>query len=234
MGHIITELFVLFQSTCLREARRNLSRSAGPSSYFNPRAYVRHDARFQVLRHRVPFQSTCLREARRPRRDLRQPLRNFNPRAYVRHDPDVWVVGREVVFQSTCLREARLFRHHALTSICSFQSTCLREARPDPASSRTTGGHFNPRAYVRHDVLRSILDRHTHHFNPRAYVRHDPSKRKTYIIKLFQSTCLREARRGGRRLRSVPHHFNPRAYVRHDERLPDVPALLHISIHVPT
>ena len=33
--------------------------------------------------------------------------------------------------------------------------------------------YFNPRAYVRHDVVRSAFGGPIEDFNPRAYVRHD-------------------------------------------------------------
>ncbi len=49
-------------------------------------------------------------------------------------------------------------------------------------------------------------------FNPRAYVRHDEALRQRAAVLVFQSTCLREARR-------YPN-----------ERL----ILVEISIHVPT
>ncbi len=146
----------LFQSTCLREARR--IRSGGlriGSRYFNPRAYVRHDSMTTPPRSSAPsdfnprayvrhdihdlrpvafskFQSTCLREARQERLQRRRGgLRNFNPRAYVRHD----------------------LTSSVSSGISAFQSTCLREARPRCRSSWRRPGNFNPRAYVRHDDL---------------------------------------------------------------------------------
>ena len=58
--------FELFQSTCLREARRGITTSsASRVRYFNPRAYVRHD---------------CMRL------EGVMVVCHFNPRAYVRHD----------------------------------------------------------------------------------------------------------------------------------------------------
>ena len=78
------------------------------ANHFNPRAYVRHDARTVHHLPGCPFQSTCLREARQTEdvsgaiytgfqstclREARPyqtalvtPLVYFNPRAYVRHD----------------------------------------------------------------------------------------------------------------------------------------------------
>ena len=54
--------------------------------YFNPRAYVRHDTVSSDASSIVTFQSTCLREARQAlERDVVEVF-NFNPRAYVRHD----------------------------------------------------------------------------------------------------------------------------------------------------
>ncbi len=38
-----------------------------------------------------------------------------------------------------------------------FQSTCLREARLNPRIAKIgSGGHFNPRAYVRHDFVLGV------------------------------------------------------------------------------
>jgi len=53
-------------------------------------------------------------------------------------------------------------------------------------------------------------------FNPRAYVRHDRPPGSPQFDGPFQSTCLREARRGVCRRGNGPPNFNPRAYVRHD------------------
>ena len=54
-----------------------------------------------------------------------------------------------------------------------FQSTCLREARlPDPCLL-PNDSNFNPRAYVRHDVVTGSRAEMQYDFNPRAYVRHD-------------------------------------------------------------
>jgi len=41
---------------------------------------------------------------------------------------------------------------HRARKIDGFQSTCLREARPAGGSQTIGGLHFNPRAYVRHDL----------------------------------------------------------------------------------
>jgi len=75
-----------------------------------------------------------------------------------------------------------------------FQSTCLREARRGGPGPSTIGWNFNPRAYVRHDIM--------------TYDKEQP--------KVFQSTCLREARLLRCLMFSRFPHFNPRAYVRHD------------------
>ncbi len=55
-------------------------------SYFNPRAYVRHDISFLSRFSFEAFQSTCLREARPAAGQRRMKQAYFNPRAYVRHD----------------------------------------------------------------------------------------------------------------------------------------------------
>ena len=98
-------------------------------TYFNPRAYVRHDAIVQIVHALDQFQSTCLREARPYGGVSVRLVRNFNPRAYVRHD--------QVLREAGCSRV--------------FQSTCLREARPIPYLKCRGNPNFNPRAYVRHD-----------------------------------------------------------------------------------
>jgi len=78
---------VVFQSTCLREARRVRSASPGRLENFNPRAYVRHDLIRSLGYPIYAFQSTCLREAR---------------------PTTTRIVAGPRSFQSTCLREARL------------------------------------------------------------------------------------------------------------------------------
>jgi len=77
---------VLFQSTCLREARQGAQGNQNRDRNFNPRAYVRHDVEVGC----VEFHGS-----------------DFNPRAYVRHDEGGAYLAESVVFQSTCLREAR-------------------------------------------------------------------------------------------------------------------------------
>ncbi len=117
-----------------------------------------------------------------------------------------------------------------------FQSTCLREARPSD-SPTTCGGasHFNPRAYVRHDAAGGEgRGGCGGDFNPRAYVRHDSYGLFDAADKLFQSTCLREARPAGREPSHMSANFNPRAYVRHDLLFGLLFDNLDISIHVPT
>ena len=78
-----------------------------------------------------------------------------------------------MIFQSTCLREARRSLRFTTRNSIEFQSTCLREARPGSRYSRCCPWYFNPRAYVRHDMM----------------------YRKLPAASIFQSTCLREARR---------------------------------------
>ena len=81
-------------------------------------------------------------------------------------------VSSSAIFQSTCLREARPAEEETVSEDVEFQSTCLREARPVHATGLVDPEHFNPRAYVRHDI-KDIAD---------------------YYFAEFQSTCLREAR----------------------------------------
>ena len=57
--------------------------------------------------------------------------------------------------------------------MAAFQSTCLREARRCLDTEIGQLYHFNPRAYVRHDLNRALI------FG---------------LLIEFQSTCLREAR----------------------------------------
>ena len=146
------------------------------TTYFNPRACVRHDiSMLPVLAVALSFQSTCLREARRD--PSSSPSKS----------------GR---FQSTCLREARQQVMFILLGRGKFQSTCLREARRPGIRGAALLHHFNPRACVRHDCpdrrrsrysafqstclrearqrLLLCIEDHESHFNPRACVRHDP------------------------------------------------------------
>jgi len=55
--------------------------------------------------------------------------------------------------------------------------------------------NFNPRAYVRHDSGSAGWRAIATYFNPRAYVRHDVVLNGIIVRFIFQSTCLREARR---------------------------------------
>ena len=120
----------VFQSTCLREARRTTCLSRFQKDYFNPRAYVRHDQPHGPSRTRPPdFNPRAyvrhdlgVRADQRgvfyfnPRAYVRHDQTNshipsyrryFNPRAYVRHDYEGWEDLTAAPFQSTCLREAR-------------------------------------------------------------------------------------------------------------------------------
>jgi len=77
----------MFQSTRLREARRNLQICVVLFSSFNPRAYVRRDWAFAVLFYSVGgFNPRAY--VRRDKTITITVLSNFgfNPRAYVRRD----------------------------------------------------------------------------------------------------------------------------------------------------
>ena len=65
MAAVVVVIEVLFQSTCLREARRFFVPVCRSMRHFNPRACVRHD---RTLPGRLSGDS------------------DFNPRACVRHD----------------------------------------------------------------------------------------------------------------------------------------------------
>ena len=97
-----------FQSTCLREARPAGIRHRYTPSYFNPRAYARHD-----LRDTPRSRSASI--------SIHVPTRGTTSRGIAVCPP-----GR---FQSTCLREARPTHAALLIIQVVFQSTCLREAR---------------------------------------------------------------------------------------------------------
>ena len=161
------------------------------------------------------FQSTCLREARLGRDGFLAIAHHFNPRAYARHDLPGGDRKCCTVFQSTCLREARR---------TWFISIRIARISIHVPTRGTTGRLRRPKKRL--------------HFNPRAYARHDKDDKAKLKDLVFQSTCLREARRwpgmSGRRgsisihvptrgtTRSRPppvrlRDFNPRAYARHDD-----------------
>jgi len=72
-------------------------------------------------------------------------------------------------------------------------------------------------------------------FNPRAYVRHDLlAENVVKALTGFQSTCLREARLCPDVDARQALDFNPRAYVRHDVNTHLLDIAVKISIHVPT
>jgi len=143
---------------------------------FNPRTYVRCDGLiYEDVALDLQFQSTHLREVR------------------------LVVVVLAVVFilfQSTHLREVRPILKHIMLRQLQFQSTHLREVRPEIARCRRipwlisihaptwgatyfmiagvgTSLDFNPRTYVRCDVIQIYLIFSPCYFNPRTYVRCD-------------------------------------------------------------
>ena len=188
-------LGLVFQSTCLREARPWPAGVSIPHGHFNPRAYARHDRRrcqrraSRRISIHVPTRGTTRTVAVRARSS------HFNPRAYARHDVRILT-----------LRPKQF----------GFQSTCLREARPSCSFNEAFIFYFNPRAYARHDSRGG---------EPQQQVPisiHVPTRGTTLAasileyLQAFQSTCLREARLGGVILGGVILDFNPRAYARHD------------------
>jgi len=143
------------------------------TKYFNPRAYVRHDPMFLGgIKHR-PY---------------------FNPRAYVRHDVHIYCTWSSTVFQSTCLREARQIQW----SICPKWVISIHVptwGTTSVALHVVNQYDFNPRAYVRHDspsrpdVISALISIHVPTWGTTHY------RSKYQSTPLFQSTCLREARR---------------------------------------
>ena len=71
---------------------------------------------------------------------------------------------------------------------------------------------FNPRTYIRYDVLRSASTFNSGGFNPRTYIRYDT---------LTGSNGTKKA------------SFNPRTYIRYDMMAVVPDDLLCVSIHVP-
>ena len=56
-------------------------------------------------------------------------------------------------FQSTPLREGRRAQRPIFLNLPMFQSTPLREGRQVTSATLSFGGSFNPRPYVRGDLL---------------------------------------------------------------------------------
>ena len=227
---------MIFQSTCLREARP-------PGKGDCIKVYG--------------FQSTCLREARHEtRRFSVTPSPDFNPRAYARHD-ETPAAGEQPagIFQSTCLREARRHRPPAMLQMqisihvptrgttaikgvdsieSVFQSTCLREARLKPDTAR-------PQCYISiHVPTRGTTSARPQARSPRNISIHVPTRGTTPFrnsIAPISSISIHVPTRG---TTSPPWrspgsmNFNPRAYARHDPPSPLSGSSPEISIHVPT
>ena len=76
---------------------------------------------------------------------------------------------------------------------------------------------FNPRTYIRYDILPILYIRKRVSFNPRTYIRYD----KLFRIEkregmMFQSTYLYKVRRFRYHLNINYIGFNPRTYIRYD------------------
>ena len=71
---------------------------------------------------------------------------------------------------------------------------------------------FNPRTYIRYDLLVVLMGFLLTRFNPRTYIRYD-SWALVLVVRLF---C-----------------FNPRTYIRYDDYMDFISADNTVSIHVP-
>jgi len=168
--------------------------------YFNPRTYVRCDTIINQIYHvSLKFQSTHLREVRHHLQNRQSELR---------------------AFQSTHLREVRHLNGYVInspgdisihaptwgatiTSSITIDDNYISIHAPTWGatflllSTKCERSNFNPRTYVRCDWNFIFIQKTTSDFNPRTYVRCD-LETGLYIknIPLFQSTHLREVRRG--------------------------------------
>ena len=110
-------LYRVFQSTHLREVRLVHPKSFSTSMDFNPRTCVRCDLVGIELTDEIEiFQSTHLREVRLQDDVKRKILDNFNPRTCVRCDIQFLGLSFLLQFQSTHLREVRRMRELYLCS----------------------------------------------------------------------------------------------------------------------
>ena len=119
--------------------------------------------------------------------------KNFNPRAHEGHDLRRADTYADFPFQSTCPRGAR--RGCGLDDCSVFISIHV----PTRGTTRVlckTGcrGYFNPRAHEGHDAAAGAMQ----------------------MVRRFQSTCPRGARRGREALPLGIYNFNPRAHEGHD------------------
>ena len=96
-----------FQSTCPRGARRASRRAVPAAGNFNPRAHEGHDGHISCVGTAKQFQSTCPRGARLDKYGVILNLSDFNPRAHEGHDPGNLCKNHIYIFQSTCPRGAR-------------------------------------------------------------------------------------------------------------------------------
>ena len=124
--------------------------------------------------------------------------------------------------------------------VSQFQSTYLYKVRPWNVSNDSHLSCFNPRTYIRYDMLNILNVYPTCSFNPRTYIRYDLKTLKgrkrqagfnprTYIRydqcphhhqcqQEFQSTYLYKVRQHYTFSSYCLWCFNPRTYIRYDPR----------------
>ena len=190
-------LIIKFQSTYLYKVRRKSFFATPPGDGFNPRTYIRYDHAAKIS---IPgdkeFQSTYLYK-----------VRPFNPMAYLKkcqfQSTYLYKVRLRLLplipllltFQSTYLYKVRLTKCLITIFIFRFQSTYLYKVRHFNSFFRGVINSFNPRTYIRYDLLKCLRLKNSRSFNPRTYIRYDaPNGDERVTFCRFQSTYLYKVR----------------------------------------
>ena len=98
-----------------------------------------------------------------------------------------------------------------------FQSTYLYKVRRQVFLIRLVMSSFNPRTYIRYDIIFQVIIQGINRFNPRTYIRYDLS------VVLYKLAVVSFNPRTYIRYDTTLHYkqlinlrFNPRTYIRYD------------------
>ena len=121
-------------------------------------------------------------------------------------------------FQSTYLYKVRLDIINFSIHSHKFQSTYLYKVRlASTSSDRAEDTSFNPRTYIRYDVLRMPKRRRSNSFNPRTYIRYDTGAGVCFFLNVsFNPRTYIRYDSGDIFFCLFVYGFNPRTYIRYD------------------
>ena len=120
------------------------------------------------------FQSTYLYKVRRRLKILRPTRLSFNPRTYIRYDVLVLLIFVLVrMFQSTYLYKVRPLPVVDRVTGSGFQSTYLYKVRHNGSLRLPDNHKFQSTYLYKVRRLYGLSDRTVMGFNPRTYIRYD-------------------------------------------------------------